>query len=130
MDKIGVDIFLDIHGDENLPYNFVAGSEGNLSYNDKIATTEKIFKEAFLKATKEFQTEVGYPLNKPGEGNMTVATNAIAHRFNCMAYTLEMPFKDNINNPSIEYGWDAKRSEQLGRDILSPISAVLDHLIS
>ncbi|MBU2225082.1 MAG: hypothetical protein KKB00_13710, partial [Gammaproteobacteria bacterium] len=26
--EVGVDLFLDIHGDENLPYNFVAGAEG------------------------------------------------------------------------------------------------------
>ena len=129
MDKTGVDLFLDIHGDENLPYNFVAGSEGTPTYNKHISATEKIFKESFLKATKEFQTKVGYPINKPGEGNMKIATNAVAHRYNCMAYTLEMPFKDNINHPSSEYGWDSKRSMQLGRDILSPISAAIEHLI-
>jgi len=128
MDKVGVDLFLDIHGDENLPYNFVAGSEGNISYNEQIANTERIFKESFLKATSEFQTEFGYELDKPGEANMTVATNAIAHRFNCMSYTLEMPFKDNNNLPSKEFGWSAQRSQLLGRDMLSPISAVLDHL--
>jgi murein tripeptide amidase MpaA len=128
MDKIGVDMFLDIHGDENLPYNFVAGSEGNLSHTDEISTQERIFKEAYLKATDEFQTEFGYPIAKPGQGNMTVATNAIAHRFNCLAYTLEMPFKDNKNHPSKEFGWSAERSQQLGKDMLSPIVAVLEHL--
>ncbi len=30
--EVGVDMFLDIHGDENLPYNFVAGAEGVPSY--------------------------------------------------------------------------------------------------
>ena len=28
MDKVGVDFFADIHGDEELPYNFISGSEG------------------------------------------------------------------------------------------------------
>jgi murein tripeptide amidase MpaA len=59
---------------------------------------------------------------------MTVATNAIAHRFNCMAYTLEMPFKDNKNLPSKEFGWSADRSQKLGFDMLDPIMAVLKHL--
>jgi murein tripeptide amidase MpaA len=129
MDKMGVDLFLDIHGDENLPYNFVAGSEGNTSYNKEIALQETIFKEAYLNVCPDFQTEFGYELDKPGEANMTVATNAVAHRFGCMSYTLEMPFKDNKNLPSKEYGWSADRSERLGRDMLSPISAVLDHLV-
>lgn len=128
MDKVGVDLFLDIHGDENLPYNFVAGSEGSPTYNDKITEQEEIFKNAFLKATPEFQTEFGYPLSKPGRGNMTVATTAIGHRFNCLAYTLEMPFKDNKNLPSKEFGWSAERSMKLGQDILQPIVAVLDYL--
>ncbi len=128
MDKIGVDLCLDIHGDENLPYNFVAGSEGVPSYNEEIAELENIFKEAFLAATPEFQTEFGYPLDKPGKANMSVATNAISDRYKCMAYTLEMPFKDNKNIPSREFGWSAQRCQQLGRDILSPILAVLSKL--
>lgn len=128
MDKIGVDLCLDIHGDENLPYNFVAGSEGTPSYNDNITHLEKTFKEAFLAATPEFQTEYGYPISKPGQANMTVATNAISHRYKCLAYTLEMPFKDNKNNPSKEFGWSAERSQQLGQDILNPIVAVLNEL--
>ncbi len=128
MDSTGVDLFLDIHGDENLPYNFVAGSEGNPSYTEEIAKQEKLFKESFLKATNEFQTEYGYPLDAPGEANMTVATNAIAHRFNCMSYTLEMPFKDNKNNPSKEYGWSSDRSKILGKDILNPIVDLLKYL--
>jgi murein tripeptide amidase MpaA len=129
MDKTGVDLFLDIHGDENLPYNFVAGSEGNSTYNEHIKVQEEIFKNSFLDATDEFQTKFGYDLDRPGEANMTVATNAIAHRFNCLSYTLEMPFKDNKNLPSEKYGWSAKRSQKLGEDILVPISEVLEHLI-
>ena len=44
MSEIGVDMYLDLHGDEALPYNFVAGSEGNPSYNDTIKMLEKSFK--------------------------------------------------------------------------------------
>lgn len=128
MDKIGVDLFLDIHGDENLPYNFVAGSEGNSTYTDEIATQAKIFKDAYLKATPEFQTKYGYPIKKKGEGNMTVATNAVSHRYNCLAYTLEMPFKDNADIPDEHNGWSPKRSQKLGEDMLKPIIEVLRHL--
>jgi len=128
MDEVGVDLFLDIHGDENLPYNFVAGSEGNLSYTSEIEELENIFKDSFLAASADFQTKVGYPIDAKGEANMTVATNAIGDRFNCLAYTLEMPFKDNCEMPCPIYGWSAPRSMALGRDILHPISAVLNKL--
>jgi murein tripeptide amidase MpaA len=128
MDETGVDIFLDIHGDENLPYNFVAGSEGNLSYNDKIEELENTFKAAYLEVSPDFQTKFGYPIDKKGEGNMTVATNAIADRFDCLAYTLEMPFKDNDDLPCEKYGWSAQRSKILGYDILYPIYKVLKEI--
>lgn len=125
MDKIGVDMFLDIHGDENLPYNFVAGSEGNLSYTDEIQKMEETFKNAFLEVSPDFQTKYGYDIEAKGEANMTVATNAIGDRFNCLAYTLEMPFKDNDDLPCEKYCWSSHRSKELGKDILYPISKIL-----
>ena len=45
---------------------------------------------------------------------MTMCTNAVAHRFQCPAYTLEMPFKDNANAPDLEVGWSPKRCAKLG----------------
>ena len=36
MDKVGVDFFADIHGDEELPYNFISGSEGIPSWDDRL----------------------------------------------------------------------------------------------
>ena len=39
--NIGVDMFLDIHGDEALPYNFVAGCEGNPSYDERNQALEQ-----------------------------------------------------------------------------------------
>ncbi|MGL6070987.1 M14 family metallopeptidase, partial [Craterilacuibacter sp.] len=43
--ETGVDLFLDIHGDEALPYVFAAGSEGVPSYDERIAKLEHLFKE-------------------------------------------------------------------------------------
>ncbi|WP_416308313.1 M14-type cytosolic carboxypeptidase [Neptunicella sp. SCSIO 80796] len=128
MQQTGVDMFLDVHGDEALPYNFVAGSEGIPAYNARIAALENSFKQAFLMATPEFQDEVGYPKDEPGKANLTVACNAVAQKFDCLAYTLEMPFKDNINLPDAAYGWSPKRSKQLGEDVLIAIHAVADTL--
>ena len=36
MMETGVDLFLDIHGDEGLPFVFVAGTEGVPNYNERI----------------------------------------------------------------------------------------------
>ena len=36
MDKVGVDFFADIHGDEELPYNFISGTEGIPSWSPRL----------------------------------------------------------------------------------------------
>jgi murein tripeptide amidase MpaA len=126
--ETGVDLFLDMHGDENLPYNFVAGSEGVPSYNERIKNLEQLFKQTLLAVTPEFQTEFGYDLDEPGKANMTVATAWVGEQFNCLAYTVEMPFKDNANLPDEAYGWSDIRSMKLGQDMLPAILAVADKL--
>jgi murein tripeptide amidase MpaA len=128
MDEIGVDMFLDIHGDEALPYNFVAGCEGNPNYNTKLEELENTFKQALLMATPEFQDVFGYDKDEPGKGNLTIGANAVGHRYQCLSYTLEMPFKDNQNLPDPAYGWSAPRCQQLGEDLLIAVRAVSSQL--
>lgn len=128
MQLTGVDIYLDVHGDEALPYNFVAGSEGNPSYNDRIKRLEETFKRALLEVTPEFQDQYGYAKDAPGKANLTVASNAVGHKFDCLAYTLEMPFKDNANLPDPSFGWSISRSKQLGEDVLVALRAAVAEL--
>ncbi len=121
-------MFLDIHGDESLPYNFVAGCEGNTNYSERLAMLENRFKEALMLATPEFQDVYGYDKDAPGTGNTTIACNAVGHRYDCLSYTLEMPFKDNNNLPDPTYGWSAPRCQQLGEDLLIAVRAVSSKL--
>ncbi|OFC71858.1 M14 family metallopeptidase [Alteromonas confluentis] len=128
MAETGVDMYLDIHGDEALPYNFVAGSEGIPCYSERLAHLENTFKSALLLATPEFQDEFGYAKDEPGQANLTVASNAVGEKFDCLAYTLEMPFKDNKNLPDPVYGWSVQRCRQLGEDLLVAVRAVVSQL--
>ena len=128
MKETGVDLYLDVHGDEALPYNFVAGSEGNPGYSDRIHQLEEKFKDSLMAVSPEFQDEHGYPKDKPGEANLTVASNAVGQLYDCLAYTLEMPFKDNALLPDPAYGWSPKRCFQLGEDVLVAMNAVADEL--
>lgn len=121
----GGDIFLDVHGDEALPYNFVAGCEGNPSYDEVHASKEHIFKDAYMAISPDFQDEFGYPKDEPGKANMKIAANWMGEQFKTLSYTIEMPFKDNANLPNEETGWSPERSAQLGRDVLFPIAEVL-----
>jgi len=118
MHKEGVDLFLDAHGDEALPYNFVAGCEGNPNYDERLKNLEEVFKAAYFTATSEFQDEFKYDLDPPGEGDLRLATNYVGQTFSCLAYTLEMPFKDNHDWPDEAYGWSPERCKKLGEDTL------------
>ncbi|TLX47702.1 hypothetical protein C1E24_07190 [Pseudoalteromonas phenolica] len=128
MHDAGLDMYLDIHGDEALPYNFVAGSEGIPSYDTRLESLENDFKAALLTITPEFQDEFGYPKDAPGEANLTVASCAVGEAFKALAYTIEMPFKDNANLPDPYYGWSDRRSYQFGQDTLAAIVSVVDKL--
>lgn len=121
----GGDLFLDVHGDEALPYNFVAGCEGNPGYNDYHANLESIFKNAYIQASPDFQDTVGYAKSEKGTANMTIAANWMGEQFKTLSFTIEMPFKDNADLPNEDTGWSARRSAQLGRDVLFPIAATL-----
>jgi murein tripeptide amidase MpaA len=128
MRETGVDMFLDVHGDEALPYNFVAGGEGSPNYSPEIAALEDQFKRVLMQTTPEFQDTYGYPKDKPGEGNLTVGSGAVGNEFKCLSYTLEMPFKDNADLPDPAFGWSPSRCKQLGEDVLVAIHAVADTL--
>lgn len=128
MKRHGVDMYLDLHGDEALPYNFVAGSEGIPIYSERLATLENNFKNALLMATPEFQDTHGYAKDEPGKADLSIASNAVGQRFDCLAYTFEMPFKDNNNLPDPIYGWSVQRCRQLGEDLLVATNAVVKDL--
>ncbi|MEZ9905355.1 M14-type cytosolic carboxypeptidase [Vibrio breoganii] len=126
--ETGVDMFLDIHGDEAIPYNFVAGSEGIPSYDERIAGLEKHFKQALLTITPEFQDEVGYDKDEPGKANLTVGSNWVAEQFKCLSYTVEMPFKDHISHADELYGWSPDRSVAFGHDMLAAVWVTVSEL--
>lgn len=128
MEEIGVDLLLDIHGDETIPYNFVAGSEGIPSFNPAFQTLEDKFKNQWIAVSPDFQDDVNYGTEGPVSANMTVCSNAIAEKFGCLSFTVELPFKDNDNLPDPIYGWSAERSMILGESVLQPILFVLEDL--
>jgi len=128
MKETGVDLFYDVHGDEALPFVFLAGSQGTPSYNDRLAKLRDRFSEVFKLASADFQAEIGYDIDAPGTANMTVATNWVAEEFDCLANTMEMPFKDNDNLPDPMMGWSPERSIKLGEASLVAMLAVVDDL--
>ncbi|MBT1445508.1 carboxypeptidase family protein [Shewanella sp. JM162201] len=128
MKETGVDLFYDVHGDEGLPYVFLAGCEGVPRWDERMAGLQKRFTEALCLASADFQTEFGYAKDEPGKANLTIASNWVAETFGCLSNTLEMPFKDNANLQDPFVGWSPERSQQLGEASLIAMLAVVDGL--
>jgi murein tripeptide amidase MpaA len=126
--EAGVDMLLDVHGDEALPVNFVAGCEGVENYDERHKTLEDKFKAMMIAITPEFQDERGYDKDEPGKANPTVCTNWVGNQFNCLAFTIEMPFKDNDLLPDYRVGWSNERSHLLGQDFLTGVYYIIDDL--
>lgn len=119
--ETGCDLFLDIHGDEGLPYIFVAGSEMLEGFSAQQANEQQAFIDQFIRASEDFQTEFGYGSGKYREEMLKLASKYIGHTFKCVSLTLEMPFKDNAHSPDAKVGWNGARSANLGKAILVPI---------
>ena len=128
MDASGVDFAMDIHGDESLPHNFIAGFEGIPNITDRQLALLADYKMALERLSSDFQTRIGYPPSAPGKANLTMSTNQLANRFGCLAMTLEMPFKDAAENPDAVAGWSPERSAKLGRDCLAALLELIDRL--
>lgn len=119
---------MDVHGDEALPYNFIAGAEGIPGFTDKQETDLADFKVAYAAISPDFQTKHGYAVAAPGTSNMTYCTSFTASEYNCLSMTLEMPFKDNADLPDPIYGWSPERAARLGAASLDAMLAVIDQL--
>jgi murein tripeptide amidase MpaA len=128
MRAVGVDLFLDIHGDEEIPHVFTAGCEGNPGFSPRLERLENQFRQLLIDNGAEFQTTFGYTPDQFGQANTTLACNAVGMEFDCLAFTIEMPFKDHDDRPNPLTGWNGERSMQLGKDVLSVAAAMLDDL--
>ena len=126
MAETGVSFMLDVHGDESLPYCFIAGTEGLADWGVKQQAQLDFYKETLARINPDFQTEQGYPPKQPGQANLTMSTAQTAQNHGCLAMTLEMPFKDTTATPDMRYGWSAQRSKKLAHSCLEALEQYLE----
>lgn len=128
MDRTGVDFAMDIHGDEAIAANFLAGFEGIPGFKQEQQDLFNRFSDALVRISPDFQTEKGYEIPAPGKANLSMSTAQLAERFGAISMTLEMPFKDNDDLPDPREGWSPDRSRALGRSCLDALYAILPEL--
>jgi len=128
MDASGVDFAMDVHGDEAIPANFLAGFEGIPSLTDRQLNLFNAFGETLERLSPDFQRTQGYEIPAPGQANMSMSTTQLAERYGCVSMTLEMPFKDNFDLPDEVYGWSPQRSKYLAYACLDALHAIIPEL--
>src|SRR5438045_7057715 len=94
MDETPPDFAMDVHGDEAIPANFLAGFEGIPSLGEEQLRLFNLYAETLERLSPDFQRSQGYESPAPGHANMSMSTTQLAERFGCVSMTLEMPFKD------------------------------------
>ena len=128
MDEVPPDFAMDVHGDEAIPANFLAGFEGIPSLTDRQLRLFNLFAETLERLSPDFQRSQGYEIPPPGGANMSMSTTQLAERYGCVSMTLEMPFKDNFDLPDEVYGWSPQRSKYLAYACLDALRAVVPEL--
>jgi murein tripeptide amidase MpaA len=128
MDKTGVDFAMDVHGDEAIPANFLAGFEGIPSLKPEQSALFTRYSETLARLCPDFQTVKGYEVTAPGRANMSMSTAQLAERFGAVSMTLEMPFKDNEDLPDPREGWSPDRCRNLARSCLDALHLVIGDL--
>ncbi len=121
MEETGVDLFLDVHGDEDAYTAFAIGCEGSVTYSDRIHALERRFAQSLAQRDGSFSSRYDYGANDPGKGDMSIGNNWVGMRFNCLSLTIEMPFKAV---PQLG-GFGPEHASQLGR---SSMDVVLESL--
>lgn len=128
MDETGVDFAMDVHGDEAIPANFLAGFEGIPSWTDALGEKYAAYGRRLAETTPDFQLELGYDKAPPGKANLAMSTNQVAERFGAVSMTLEMPFKDHDANADPEFAWSPERCKRLAHACLETLAGMIDEI--
>ncbi|MEX0758551.1 MAG: carboxypeptidase family protein, partial [Tistlia sp.] len=123
MKATGVSLFLDVHGDEALPYVFVVDADNVPSVTPEMVERRQRFVSVLEQTDPDFQTRHGYPPSPTA--NLDIGSKWAAEAFGCLSMTLEQPFKDCANSPLPALGWSPGRCKRLGAACLTAMLAAL-----
>jgi murein tripeptide amidase MpaA len=125
MDESGVHWAMDVHADEAIPAAFMAGFDGIPSWNEDQGGRYRSFVDRLAARTPDFQTKLGYPVSGKGKANLSMSTNQLAERFGAVSMTLEMPYKDTVDNNDPDQGWSPERCKLLARECLAVLAEMV-----
>ena len=128
MCETNVDFFMDIHGDEELPYVFLGGPLEVPSLTETMRKNFRAFQAALETANPDYKRGYEYPGGPPPTADLRMAWNYIGEKFQCLSILVEQPFKDCEHALDLEKGWSPERSRKLGASSLVALNSVIDQL--
>jgi len=125
MERTGVALALDAHGDSDLPHSFAVIPSAVPAWDETMAAIARGFCDGYERANPDFQQEHGYPEETTDSVRMGVCKNAVAQRFGCFTATIEMPFKHAADARAEGPGWSPPRCRRMGASALDAIDGAL-----
>ena len=83
-----------------------------------------------MRANPDFQSEISYEPEPAKKANLSICSNQVAHRFDCLGVTLEQPFKDCLTMPDPPLGWTPQRCKDLGKSLVNVAAHLAPYLRS
>lgn len=122
MENEGVDFFLDLHGDEDRPYLWLAQP-----HPENVPDSLKARQQYFEDAVRQRYVEYGPmpPEDPPMSADSGMAGDWVAWRFHCPSYIVELPFKDTLGPKGEADSLLAAGCVNFGRDCLDIISEMM-----
>ena len=128
MHRTGVDFYMDVHGDEELPHVFLAGPLEVPSLTPAMRENFHAFEAALEQTNPDYRTGHAYPGGPPATANLRMAWNYVGETFECLSILVEQPFKDCEHAPDAEKGYSPERARRLGAASLVALNAVRANL--
>ncbi|NVK26022.1 MAG: carboxypeptidase family protein [Gammaproteobacteria bacterium] len=122
MKEKGVDFFIDIHGDETIPYNFIMNNSRDdvgALFKRKLADKDPRFQLKYDYATYQNSCSSACGVSSCGAGK--TATAFISETFEATSLLLEASFKPLKNRPDTEC-WNHTSCTELGHNIARVLS--------
>jgi len=128
MHRTGVDFYMDVHGDEELPYVFLGGPLEVPSLTPTMRENFRAFQRALEQVNPDYRTGYPYPGGPPPTANLQMSWNYVGETFRCLSILVEQPFKDCAHAPDPEKGYSPERAYRLGAASLVALGMVRPNL--
>ena len=128
MHRTGVDFYMDVHGDEELPCVFLGGPLEVPSLTPAMRENFRAFQRALEQVNPDYRTGYPYPGGPPPTANLQMSWNYVGETFQCLSILVEQPFKDCAHAPDPEKGYSPERAYRLGAASLVALNAVHPNL--